>query len=98
MCSLQKGTEAKLSCSPGASMMQQTIVVSSSRMAYINLHNTESVILPSSSLGTDLEAMLLLQLLGQHWQMAQAAEPKQQAAVLAREMMAPILQSHRFTV
>ena len=42
--------------------------------------------------------MLLLQLLGQHWQMAQAAEPKQQAAVLAREMMAPILQSHRVTV
>ena len=36
--------------------------------------------------------MLLLQELGQHWQMAQAAEPKQQAAVLPSEMMAPILQ------
>merc|ERR1719187_2366653 len=41
----------------------------------------------------NLEAMLLLQLLGQHWQMAQAAEPKQQAAVLPREMMAPIVQA-----
>ena len=36
--------------------------------------------------------MLLLQELGQHWQMAQAAEPKQQAAVLPSEMMAPMLQ------
>ena len=34
--------------------------------------------------------MLLLQELGQHWQMAHAADPKQQAAVLPREMMAPI--------
>ena len=38
-----------------------------------------------------LEAMLLLQVLGQHWQMAQAAEPKQQAAVLPRDIIAPIL-------
>ena len=38
-----------------------------------------------------LEATLELQVLGQHWQMAQAAEPKQQAAVLPREMMAPIV-------
>ena len=37
--------------------------------------------------------MLLLQELGQHWQMAQAAEPKQQAAVLPSEMMAPMLQT-----
>ena len=37
-----------------------------------------------------LEATLELQELGQHWQMAQAADPKQQAAVLPREMMAPI--------
>ena len=37
-----------------------------------------------------LEATLELQELGQHWQMAQAADPKQQAAVLPREMMVPI--------
>ena len=36
--------------------------------------------------------MLLLQELGQHWQMAQAAEPKQQAAVLPSEMMAPMME------
>ena len=42
-----------------------------------------------------LDAMLLLQELGQHWQMAQAAEPKQQAAVLPSEMMAPMLQTQR---
>ena len=36
--------------------------------------------------------MLLLQELGQHWQMAQAAEPKQQAAVLPSEMMAPMVE------
>ena len=40
----------------------------------------------------DLDAMLLLQELGQHWQMAQAAEPKQQAAVLPSEMMAPMVE------
>jgi len=38
-----------------------------------------------------LLAMELLHILGQHWQIAQAAEPKQQAAVLPREMIAPIL-------
>ena len=37
-----------------------------------------------------LEATLELQVLGQHWQMAHAADPKQQAAVLPSEMMAPI--------
>ena len=34
---LQKGTEDRLSWSPGANMIQQTMVVSSKRMAYINL-------------------------------------------------------------
>jgi len=38
-----------------------------------------------------LLAMDELHMLGQHWQMAQAAEPKQHAAVLPREMMAPIV-------
>ena len=70
---LQNGTEARLSCRPGASMMQQTTVVSSSMMAYMILL-----------------AMELLHMLGQQLQMAQAAEPKQQAAVLPREIMAPI--------
>merc|ERR1719325_67358 len=74
----QKGTLARLSWRPGASMMQHTTVVSSSRIAYMIL-----------------DAMLLLQELGQHWQMAQAAEPKQQAAVLPSEMMAPILHLQR---
>ena len=55
-------------------MMQQTTVVSSSRMAYMILL-----------------AMELLHMLGQQLQMAQAAEPKQQAAVLPREIMAPIV-------
>jgi hypothetical protein len=39
-----------------------------------------------------LLAMEELHMLGQHWQMAQAAEPKQHAAVLPREMMAPIVE------
>jgi len=38
-----------------------------------------------------LLAMELLHMLGQHWQMAQAACPKQQAAVLPRDMMPPIV-------
>jgi len=38
-----------------------------------------------------LLAMELLHMLGQHLQMAQAADPKQQAAVLPREIMAPIV-------
>jgi len=38
-----------------------------------------------------LLAMELLHMLGQQLQIAQAAEPKQQAAVLPREMMAPIV-------
>ena len=45
---------------------------------------------PQYRAGTHLEATLELQELGQHWQMAHAADPKQQAAVLPREMMAPI--------
>lgn len=45
-----------------------------------------SVLSPQSH----LEATLELHELGQHWQMAQAADPKQQAAVLPREIMAPI--------
>ena len=40
-----------------------------------------------------LLAMELLHMLGQQLQMAQAAEPKQQAAVLPREMIAPIVQT-----
>ena len=40
-----------------------------------------------------LLAMEELHMLGQHWQMAQAAEPKQQAAVLPSEMMAPMLRT-----
>jgi len=38
-----------------------------------------------------LLAMELLHMLGQQLQIAQAAEPKQQAAVLPREIIAPIL-------
>jgi len=38
-----------------------------------------------------LEAMLLLQLLGQHEQIAQVADPRQHAAVPAREIIPPIL-------
>jgi len=40
-----------------------------------------------------LLAMEELHMLGQHWQIAHAADPKQQAAVLPREMMAPIVDS-----
>ena len=39
--------------------------------------------------------MLLLQLLGQHEQMAQAAEPKQHAAVLPRDIIAPIVSAYQ---
>ena len=88
-------------------MMQHTTVVSSSRMAYMILReggrgviqNPFNQFQPFTFFGKtrkktilDLDAMLLLQELGQHWQMAQAAEPKQQAAVLPSEMMAPMLQ------
>ena len=52
-----------------------------------------SVSLQDKKQNLDLDAMLLLQELGQHWQMAQAAEPKQQAAVLPSEMMAPMLRT-----
>ena len=38
-----------------------------------------------------LLAMELLHILGQQLQIAQAAEPKQQAAVLPREIIAPIV-------
>ena len=51
-----------------------------------------SVSLQDKKQNLDLDAMLLLQELGQHWQMAQAAEPKQQAAVLPSEMMAPMME------
>ena len=71
---LQNGTDARLSCNPGASMMQHTTVVNNNRMAYMILL-----------------AMELLHILGQQLQIAQAAEPKQQAAVLPREIIAPIV-------
>ena len=73
-------------------MTQHTMVVRSSSSAYMIL----VIIVLSVALRTvysavtHLEATLELQELGQHWQMAQAADPKQQAAVLPREMMAPI--------
>lgn len=92
LCVLQKGTDLRLSWRPGASMMQHTMVVSSSSSAYMIL---VIIVLVSPSgqctvAVTHLEATLELQELGQHWQMAHAADPKQQAAVLPREIMAPI--------
>ena len=92
LCVLQKGTDLRLSWRPGASMMQHTMVVSSSSSAYMILViMVLSVALsPVYRAVTHLEATLELQELGQHWQMAHAADPKQQAAVLPREMMAPI--------
>ena len=91
LCVLQKGTDLRLSWRPGASMMQQTMVVSSSSSAYMILVIMLSVALSAVYRAvTHLEATLELQELGQHWQMAHAADPKQQAAVLPREMMAPI--------
>jgi len=39
-------------------------------------------------------AMELLHILGQQLQMAHAAEPKQQAAVLPRDIIAPMVTGH----
>jgi len=40
-----------------------------------------------------LVAIELLHMDGQHWQIAQAADPKQQAAVLPSDMIAPITEN-----
>ena len=80
----KSATLASVSCKPGASMMQQITVVTSRRMAY--LINWNQVI--TCTMYTKLCVLLLiaymillameeLHMLGQHWQIAQAAEPKQ---------------------
>ena len=80
----KSATLASVSCKPGASMMQQITVVTSRRMAY--LINWNQVI--TCTIYTQLCVLLLiaymillameeLHMLGQHWQIAQAAEPKQ---------------------
>ena len=80
----ESATLASVSCKPGASMMQQITVVTSRRMAY--LINWNQVI--TCTIYTQLCVLLLiaymillameeLHMLGQHWQIAQAAEPKQ---------------------